>query len=169
MLHALYDDVLVVARAAVALTAPDEDGLVERLLAGGFSVADADRAVILVPSAFARLVLRRLGVRDLPKTYQVLDGAGTWREVGLGAEPWYCAALAVSAAVEVHGYAADGCVGPTPTLAEYEAMLRLSPEIGVTGKAMDQGIDIRDAKMSPLQVYRWKFDPRMSERANASA
>lgn len=149
-------DVLTVARLAAAHAVADEDALAALLRGSGYTQPEADRAVVLVPAAFARPILLKLGVEHLPTNYQVQDEAGTWHVRPLGEEPWFHAGLVVAAAVRTHGYATEGCTGPTPSFAEFEAVLRLSPEMNVTGQALDQGIDLRGSTLQPLQVYRWR-------------
>lgn len=72
--------VFAVARLAAAHPGADEDARAALLRGAGLSAADADRAVVLVPSAFARPVPRRLGVEHLPATYRLPGRAGAWHE-----------------------------------------------------------------------------------------
>lgn len=148
---------LTVARLAAAHPTADEDALAKLLRDAGFSAGDSDRAVVLVPSAFARPILLRLGVKQFPAVYRVQDASGAWREQPLAEEPWFQAALRVAVATETHGYAVEGCTGTTATRAEFEALLQLSPEINATGQALDRGIELAGAKMHPLQVFRWRL------------
>ena len=152
------EQVLTVARLAAAHPDADEDALAALLRGAGFGAADADRAVILVPSAFARPMLRRLGVEQLPATYRLQDASGTWHERQLAEEPWFRVALIVAVATVTHGYATGGCTGPTASRAEFEALLELSPEINATGQALDRGLSLAGSAMHPLQVYRWRHE-----------
>ena len=151
------EDVLTVARLAAVHSAADEDALAAVLRGAGFTAMDADRAVIFVPSAFARPILQRLGVEHFPTTYKVQDASGTWHELPLAEEPWFHAGIVVAAAVLTHGYATQGCTGPTPSRAEFEAVLTLSAEMGATGQALDRKVDLTASTLHPLLVYRWQL------------
>jgi len=149
--------VLRVLNVALEHPSANEVELAALLCEAGFDPFDADRAVIFVPSAFARLVLKRMGMEDFPQTYRVQDLRGIWHERPLADEPWFQAGMSAAVAVEVHGYAAEGCIGPTATREQYEAAIQLSPEISVAVKVLEQSSDLAGAKLRPLIVYQWRL------------
>ena len=146
--------VLEVARAIYAHGDLEDHELVARLQAApGLSERDAELAVVL-PIAFGRVILRKLGVDEFPKTYFIKDTRGTWVERPLPDEPWYRAAMHLAAATVTHGYSADGCVGETPSRAEFEEVMYRSPEVRCVNDALQAGLELKGATLSPLHLIR---------------
>jgi hypothetical protein len=147
--------VLEVARAIYAHTDLADHDLVARLQAvAGLSERDAELAVVFVPVAFGRVILRELGVAAFPTTYFIKDSRGTWVERRLPDEPWYRAAMRIAAATVTHGYSAEGCVGETPSRAEFEEVMYRSPEVACVSDALQAGLDLKGATLSPLHLIR---------------
>ena len=121
----------------------DDQRLVEELLAEGFSVEEANRLVLFVPSAFARPVLESLGVEHFAETVSVPKKGGGTIEVPLRGIDVYTGALAL-----IRGeVASHGLPG------EYFRFLAIrSAEIDAANKALNAGDSLKGGKWASARV-----------------
>ena len=108
-----------------------DDDEVEGLVAGGFPRGLASRAVVFLPLAFGRRILR--GLVKLPDTF-VTDG----RERPLASEPMF--AIAEKLAADA-GRESIGRIGPG------------SAEVRVVNKVLNAGLKLDDAMLSPPHLW----------------
>jgi hypothetical protein len=113
--------------------AADED-LVGMLKNMGWDALAADLAVSLLPIAFGRFMLMKLGAR-FPDQFQAKSSNGEWIVYRLSDNDVFRAAARLAAAVSVHG---------TLSQEELKAIADRSPEVGALSKALDAGFSLTE-------------------------
>ena len=140
------DAVLALVREVAANPGISEDGLVQRLMDGGYSQVDAERLNAFVPSAFAWVVLHQLGA-SLPSKI-ALPARNAVRYVPIESEHFLTAALCVAHDIFQHGWK------PPITRSVYETIANRSAEMDATNKVFEEGGNLADSTIEPTRYHR---------------
>lgn len=129
------------AEAAVAVLMSDANtnawAAADALAAAGFSLAEARRAVMLVPIAFCRAILQHSGA-TFPDAYSVLEPAtGERTDHALSTDPLFAAATLQIAA----------CTQATLT-----AVAEMSPEYDAARQAVEDGSELANLTFAPPMI-----------------
>ena len=133
----------------VSSPSASEDEIVIRLTGLGYSATGAEKLNAFVPSAFAWVLLRRLGVGIFPSHYIALDADGTEVSIPVAREHYFTAALQLAFETLEHGWSDD-----LPREA-FEAVIARSAEMNAANKALNEGASIAGAAIQPLRVFRF--------------
>jgi hypothetical protein len=82
----------------------DDNDVVSALFQSGLSEVDAELLIRFVPCALSFALLKLMGARTFPSTFQVKNNAGQWVELPLAREHYFSAALGVGYDVTTRGY-----------------------------------------------------------------
>ena len=123
--------------------------VVSKLRKVGYSERDAEKLCCFVPSAFAWVILKRMGVESFPNVYIASDALGGDVEVQISAEHFFTAALDWAYSTLESGW--DEHL-PRST---FELIIQRSAEMGAANKALEAGTNLSGARMQPLRVYRF--------------
>ena len=140
-LFLVIDEGLDVTRAAARIASmrdADEGAIAERLIEDGASREDAGRAVALVPLAFGRVLLERVGVTLASRAIVQRTSSDEQTELELASDPLYVAAL--EHAYDVHN------LGPRDL---FEALALRSAEVAAVNEALHNGSRADELQVAP--------------------
>jgi hypothetical protein len=123
----------------------DDDAAAKALIAQGVNPLDAELSIAIVPTVFARLVLRRLGDVKLNPWFKVADRTGRRVEYWFSEQPIYRAAAHVAASAEVHG---------AIPAENYQRTAKRSAELDAANALLNAGGDVADVVFSTLSFLR---------------
>ena len=121
----------------------DDAQLVEELKKGGFSAREAGLLVALVPTAFGRPLLEKLGVTEFAPSVSVPKRAGGWVDLPLAQFPIFTTALSV---------AKEHWRSGTFERRAYESIALRSAEVNAANRALNDGVDIKGATVASALV-----------------
>lgn len=125
-----------------------EDAIVDGLTELGYSVADAEKLNVFVPSAFAWALLRRMGVASFPSHYIALDARGTEVNFPVASEHYFTAALTLAFETLDGGWSAE------LSMEQFQTVIARSADMNAANAALNSGASIVGAALQPLRVYR---------------
>lgn len=143
------EDVLTAVQVLTEYGAREDEGVVEAMAEVGVTGIRAELLVTLMPLAFGRVLLGRMGF-DPPIRFSDMalvhdERGGRTLEFRLTDEPLYLAAL------ELADEAFETGVVPRE---RYEAVVARSPELAAVSQALDEGDDVSGAVMGPPTLFR---------------
>ncbi|MBI5536840.1 MAG: hypothetical protein HY898_29230 [Deltaproteobacteria bacterium] len=145
-LFLLLQDQLDVSQALATMaqwSTTNEDRMRAALVARGASASHAEKLVCLVPLAFGRPILARLGV-SYSDTAVVIRRGDQESTISLLDEPIYVEALRLA-------QSCGQCGGVDPTL--FRQISVLSAEIDAVNNALSAGVKVENMRFKPLVLY----------------
>lgn len=147
-MQAVRDAMRVIASAREA----SEDDIVTRLTDLGYSASNAEKLNAFVPSAFAWVLLRRMGVTSFPSHYIALDAGGREVNVPIAGEHYFTAALMLAFETLEGGWS------ESLSREQFEAVIARSADMNAANKALNAGDSIAGAALQPLRVFRFSAE-----------
>lgn len=129
----------------------NEDGLSSVLQSKSYSMVQAEKLNVFVPSTFACALLHKMGV-SLSSHYVALSADGKEVSVPIAHEHYFTAALGMA-----HDTLENGWSSKLPR-ETFEIIIGRSAEMAAANKALDQGDSIAGAALQPLKVFRFSVD-----------
>ena len=138
--------VLDTASAVAASPNITEGGLSALLRSKGYSPIQAEKLTTFVPSAFAWVLLHKMGA-SLPNHYIALTKDGAEVSIPIAQEHYFTAALALAHHTFQNGWSA---ALPRST---FEAVANRSAEMDAVNKLLNQGETVSGASVQPFRVF----------------
>lgn len=137
-----------VLHALPVLAGPlDDEQAQAALRQQGYSARDAERLVLLVPSALAWIVCERLGATGFPDHFVIHTPTGQTHTQPVVAEHYFTAALTLAHEVFTHGWR------PDVSQDTYQAVAARSAEMDAANRILEQGGSLQGASLAPLQLH----------------
>jgi hypothetical protein len=136
-------------RIVAAVPEASEDDIVNRLVGLGYTVSDAEKLNVFVPSAFAWVLLRRMGVASFPSHYIALNERGEEVNVPIGSEHYFTGALTLAFETLEGGWS------ELLSREQFEAIIARSPYMDAANKALNSGESLSGGALQPLRVFRF--------------
>lgn len=125
-----------------------EDDIVQLLQARGYSAIAAEKLNAFVPSALAWIVLKRLGVEQLPNHFIALDEAGEEVRIPVASQHYFTAALTLAYDTFENGWSE---VLPRAT---YQIVAGRSAEMVAANKALYAGESLEGTTLGASRLLR---------------
>jgi len=124
----------------------DHNALVSEMTKLGASKTDAELLAIFVPSAFGWVLLRDLGVTNLPTTFIASNAAGMDVEIVAARQPFFATALLVASAIFRQGYTFEITQGV------FLSVVSRSAEADCVRQATQAGQKFKGATLKPNRI-----------------
>jgi hypothetical protein len=140
----IYQFVQVIAQSPEA----DDDTVVESLVKIGLPRIDAELLLAFIPSAFAWIVMQKMGLESFPSTFYLCDEKDVETEYLLSSQHYFSSALLIAEDIFSNGYT------PQISKALYQSIALRSAEMNATNSLLKAGKSLKGAKLQPLRLYR---------------
>lgn len=129
-----------------------DEKLIAKLVATGIPEIDAELVLYLVPSAFSRAFLPRLGVDTTPSVLIVTDESGNDVEFDIWEQHYFVYAFALAEEIMERGYTEE------VSKAVFQAITNRSAELDAVNSALNAGVDLKGCKLAPIRILHLKSD-----------
>lgn len=126
----------------------DEADVAAALQQQGYSRRDAEKLTMFVPSAFAWVVLKRLGLKSLPNHFTAYDEDDNAVKIPVAGQHYFTAALTLAYNTFENGWSA---ALPRST---YERVAGRSSEMNAANQVLETDGSVEGATISTVELFR---------------